>query len=95
MSKHHGGYVVVIEIAVGLAAKQAIAQPATRRNGHRSELRAPGDVADGVDASAAGDLKLVRHDETVLIEINARELEAESIGFAGELSAIADDDTRS
>ena len=65
VGEDHAGDVVVVDPAFGLVVEQAVRETAARRDGHRGQRRAPGDVADGVDAGDIGVLVVVRRHDTV------------------------------
>ena len=63
MREHHGRNHVVVEMPLGLAAEQAVAEAPARRDRHGRERGAPGHVADRVDAGDIGVLERVgRHE---------------------------------
>ena len=50
MGEHDGRDDVVVQVAVGFAAEQAIAQPPAGGDCDRRQRRSTGDIADRIDA---------------------------------------------
>ncbi len=84
VAEHHGGDVLVVQLAVGRAAEQAQGEATAGRDRHRGELGAAGDVADRVDAGHVGVLEGVGGDGALGVGLDAGsgELQAVGVGLA-------------
>src|SRR5580700_12236852 len=76
-AEDHRRDVLVVEVPVALPAEQAVRQSPSGGDRHRGELRASGDVTNGVDAGRTGRLVQVGGDVALPVEVHTGALEGE------------------